>query len=57
MKLATQFMKVTIVYFIIRFTFKLVGDSLESLVQNGVAGVVFEAKDGIKMKVVPRVKT
>jgi len=57
MKLAMQFMKITIVYFITRFSFKLVGDSIESLVQNGVAGIVFEAKDGVNMKITPRVDT
>jgi len=57
MKLAMQNIKITIVYFITRFSFELVGDSIESLVQNGVAGVVFEVENGINVKITPRVKT
>jgi len=54
MKLAMQFMKVTIVCFITRFSFELVGDTVESLIETGVSGVVFEAKDGVNMKVTAR---
>jgi len=54
MKLAMQFMKVTIVYFITKFSFELEGDTIESLVETGVSGLVFEAKDGVNMKVAVR---
>eukprot|EP00210_Caulerpa_lentillifera_P000330 g323.t1 len=56
MKLAMQSMKLVIVYFITRFSFSLVGDTIESLVEIGVAGIVFEAEKGINMKIIPRLK-
>eukprot|EP00210_Caulerpa_lentillifera_P000341 g334.t1 len=55
MKLAMQSMKVAIVHFITRFSFELVGDTIESLVENGIGGIVFEAKNGINMKMTPRI--
>eukprot|EP00210_Caulerpa_lentillifera_P000331 g324.t1 len=55
MKLAMQSMKLGIVYFITRFSFELVGDTIESLVQNGISGIVFEAENGVHMKISPRI--
>jgi len=54
MKFAMQSMKTAIVYFITRYSFELVGETLDSLMQNGVAGVMFAAKDRINMKITPR---
>eukprot|EP00210_Caulerpa_lentillifera_P000354 g347.t1 len=55
-KLAMQYMKVAIVYLFTRFSFELVGDTVKSLVENGVAGVGFEARNGINMKITMRTK-
>eukprot|EP00210_Caulerpa_lentillifera_P004012 g3827.t1 len=54
MKLAVQSMKVAIVYFASKFDFELVGDTIDSLTENAISGVVFEAADGINMKITPR---
>eukprot|EP00210_Caulerpa_lentillifera_P000333 g326.t1 len=53
-KFAIQSMKISIIYFLTHYSFELVGDTIETLVQNGVPGIVFEAKNGINMKVTPR---
>eukprot|EP00210_Caulerpa_lentillifera_P000370 g363.t1 len=55
MRLAMQSMKLAIVYFVTRFSFELVGDKIDSLVKNGTAGIVFKARNGINMKITPRV--
>eukprot|EP00210_Caulerpa_lentillifera_P004015 g3830.t1 len=54
MKLAVQSMKVAIVYFVSKFEFELVGDTIDSLTENAISGVVFEAGNGINMKITPR---
>eukprot|EP00210_Caulerpa_lentillifera_P000369 g362.t1 len=56
MKLAMQSMKLAIVYFVTRFTFELVGDTIDSLLKNGTERVIFESDNGINMKITPRVK-
>eukprot|EP00210_Caulerpa_lentillifera_P000329 g322.t1 len=55
-KLAMQAMKVSIVYFITKFSFELVGDTIESLLENGVSGFVLESCKGINIRMTPRVK-
>eukprot|EP00210_Caulerpa_lentillifera_P000340 g333.t1 len=57
MKLAMQSMKVVIVHLITRFSFELIGDTIDSLIQYGVVGIVFEAQNGINMKITPRKNT
>eukprot|EP00210_Caulerpa_lentillifera_P000343 g336.t1 len=57
MKLAMQSMKVAIVYFITRFSFELVGDTIDSLIQSAIIGIVLEAQNGINMKITPRGNT
>lgn len=57
MKFALQSMKIAMVYLLTRFSFELVGDTVESLIENGVSRTVFEAENGINMKITPRTET
>eukprot|EP00210_Caulerpa_lentillifera_P000339 g332.t1 len=53
-KFAIQSMKISIIYFFTHYSFELVEDTIETLIQNGVPGIAFEAKNGINMKVTLR---
>eukprot|EP00210_Caulerpa_lentillifera_P000355 g348.t1 len=53
-KFAVQSMRVGLFYFVTRFSFELVGETIDSLVENGSTRVIFEADHGINMKISPR---
>eukprot|EP00210_Caulerpa_lentillifera_P008799 g8395.t1 len=53
-RLATQFLKLAIMYLVQKYKFELIGETIEEMMSDMDTGLVFGSKNGIKMKFHPR---